>query len=261
MSFAEASSITATGDSWRGFNPEGWDIVGITNGGFLMAQAARAAAAETTGRIPLSVTSQFLNPVRPGEVDIEVTSLKEGRNLSMLRSITSQGGRVAIQTTSVLENPDRSRHESTLITRPRPNIPPPDECVQAEPAVDAPFPPPFVGMVDLRLHPEDIAANLEVPRIRGWFRLKDGESMDVFAVLLCADAFMPPIFNTDLPVGWTPTVELAVQVRMPNPSGWLQCEFTSRFVTDGLLEEDGEIWDEAGRLVALSRQLALVPRG
>jgi acyl-CoA thioesterase len=46
---------------------------------------------------------------------------------------------------------------------------------------------------------------------------------------------------------------------MPAP-GWLRCRFTTRFVTGGLLEEDGEIWDQSGRLVALSRQLALVPR-
>jgi hypothetical protein len=41
----------------------------------------------------------------------------------------------------------------------------------------------------------------------------------------------------------------------------LRCKFATHFVTGGFLEEDGEIWDPAGRLVAQSRQLALVPRG
>ncbi|HSM43661.1 MAG TPA: thioesterase family protein [Acidimicrobiia bacterium] len=98
------------------------------------------------------------------------------------------------------------------------------------------------------------------PLMRGWFRLRDDEPMDTHALVLAADAFPPAIFNSNLPVGWTPTVDLSVQVRNPPPSGWLACRFATRFVTGGLLEEDGELWDESGRLVALSRQLALVPR-
>jgi len=52
-----------------------------------------------------------------------------------------------------------------------------------------------------------------------------------------------------------------VTVKVEPVPGWLRCRFTTRFVSGGFLEEDGEIWDGDGRLVAQSRQLALVPRG
>lgn len=134
----------------------------------------------------------------------------------------------------------------------------------AEPSTTAPLPPPFTGKVDVRIHPEDASALVGQrsgsPVMRGWFRLRDGEALDAHAVVMATDAFPPAIFNSSLPVGWTPTIDLTVQVRDPAPSGWLACRFSTRFVTDGLLEEDGELWSEDGRPVALSRQLALVPR-
>ena len=96
--------------------------------------------------------------------------------------------------------------------------------------------------------------------VRGWFRLRDGEPIDPIGLLVAVDGFPPTIFNADLPVAWTPTVELTAHLRGVPAEGWLRCAFTTRFLTGGYLEEDGVVWDERGRLIAQSRQLALVPR-
>ena len=149
-----------------------------------------------------------------------------------------------------------------LVDSAPPDLPPPDECIAVEPTDT--FPPPFMGQVDLRLHPDDAGfangAPSGEPRVRGWFRLRDDEPVDTLGLILATDAFPPTAFNARLPVAWTPTVELTAHVRARPAPGWLRCAFTTRFVTGGFLEEDGEIWDERGHLVAQSRQLALIPR-
>jgi acyl-CoA thioesterase len=122
----------------------------------------------------------------------------------------------------------------------------------------------MMGRVDLRLHPDD--ANFLKgkpsgdPLIRGWLRLPDNEPMDPFGLLLATDCFAPTIFNANLPVAWTPTVELTAHIRAVPEPGWLRCRFSTRFISGGMMEEDGEVWDSSGRLVAQSRQLALTPQ-
>jgi hypothetical protein len=136
-------------------------------------------------------------------------------------------------------------------------MPPPGECVPIEPTDT--FPPPFMGKVELRIHPEDATFAAGIPRFRGWFRLRDQEAIDSFGLLVAVDAFPPTVFNAQLPIAWTPTLELTAHVRGRPEPGWLRCQFTTRFISAGYLEEDGEVWDGSGRLVVQSRQLALLP--
>ena len=264
MKFAEASAVEGGNGSWTAQLAEGWDIFGVTNGGYLMAIAARAMGNESGGRTLISATGSFMNPASAGPVSIRVEVLKRGRSLSTLRATIARDDKDLVYVTGVYSDPERPVSDADLVTETPPDLPPPNECVPVEPAGDAPIPPPFSGKIEIRTHPDDAAALMgpksEKPRIRGWFRLRDDEPLDAFSVVMAVDAFPPAIFNSRLTVGWTPTIDLTVQVRNPTPTGWLGCVFTTQFVTDGMLEEDGRLWDESGRIVALSRQLALVPR-
>ena len=73
---------------------------------------------------------------------------------------------------------------------------------------------------------------------------------------------MAVAFTVNAPAGdfvakWNGT---PVHVRARPEPGWLKVRHATRNLSGGMFEEDCEIWDSAGRLVAQSRQLALVPR-
>jgi len=264
MRVREATAVTGGPDRWVGELADGWDILGITNGGYGMALATRAMESAASGRRLISATGTFINRSTPGRVQIDVETLKEGRTTSTLRSTVSRDGTSLFFVTAVFGSATSSTDARDMVAGDPPALPDPGSCVLVQPVEGAPFPPPLSDKVEIRIHPDDAAAFLgthsAVPSMRGWFRLLDGEPIDAHALVFATDAFPPAIFTSEVGPGWTPTVELSVQVRNPTPTGWLSCRFTTRFVTGGMLEEDGELWDEAGRLVALSRQLALVPR-
>jgi acyl-CoA thioesterase len=262
VGFASDTAVRATGeDSYSAEVRPGWDIAGHANGGYLLAIVVRAMR-EATGRPdPVTVTGHFLSPGQPGPVSISTEVVKRGRRFSTATGSLDAGGARLLQVLGSFGDVSSPIGPERVDAEP-PDLPAPDSCVAVVPGDT--FPPPFMGRVDLRLHPDDagfaIGTPSGQPRVRGWFRLRDGEPSDTVALVLAADAFPPTIFNAALPVAWTPTVELTAHVRARPQPGWLRCAFTTRFVTGGFLEEDGEIWDDTGRLVAQSRQLALIPR-
>jgi hypothetical protein len=95
--------------------------------------------------------------------------------------------------------------------------------------------------------------------IAAWFRFKDGREPDPISLLTVVDLLPPVTFDLGTP-GWAPTLELTANVRAIPAPGWLRLQHATRNVAGGMFEEDCEVWDSAGRLVAQSRQLARLPR-
>jgi len=260
--FATATAVQpAAAGQWLASIHLGWDIAGNANGGYLLAVATRALAAATGRPDPVTVTGHYLSPGQPGSVRITTQILKQGKRFATGTATMFSGARPLLAVLGTLGDLSQAQGPELVEGAP-PELPPPGQCVRLQPA--GTFPPPFIGRVDLRLHPDDaaFAAGRQSgrPLMRGWFRLPAAEHIDSLALLCAVDAFPPTAFNARLPVAWTPTVELTAHIRASPAPGWLRCRFSTRFVTAGFLEEDGEVWDSTGRLVGQSRQLALVPR-
>jgi acyl-coenzyme A thioesterase PaaI-like protein len=238
----------------------GWDIGGNANGGYLMAIAGRAMSA-AVGRPPVTMTAHYLRPAPTGPCEIEVTTIRSGRRFATATaSLTMESGRV-LQLLGTFG--DQTPGGPSLTREPPVELPAYDEC-EVPPADPDRAAPAMFRQLAVRIRPGDegfrTGSPSGSPEIRGWFAFADGEPIDAIGLLLVADAFPPPIFNSGLPAAWVPTVELTVHIRgVPEP-GPLRCWFRSRFIHDGLLDEEGEIWDSTGKLVAQSRQLALYPR-
>lgn len=269
MTFADAialrrmSATTFTADV-----PPGWDIAGATNGGYLTALVAAAVVEVLGAPDPITVTTHFFRPVRPGPVVVEVDEMRRGRSLSTAaaRLVDADGQLLLAALATVGALPSMAEVPDgvpALLSGGPPELDPAEECLLIEPTDT--FPPPFMAHVRLRLPRSSAGFAMGRPggraEMRGWFALPNDEPVTSLAALMAADAFPPPVFNSALPIAWTPTVELTVQLRARPSGGPLQCAFRTRFVQGRFLEADGELWDADGTLVALSRQLALVPRG
>lgn len=260
--FEQATAVEQIGEwQYRGAIAEGWDIAGNANGGYVMAVGARAMSA-ALGRPPLSVTAHFLSPGPVGEAIVDVTIIRDGRRMAVARATLSVDDRAIISLLGTFAPPvEHDETAPSYDSSAPPELPPIDECVRRGPPVESGFGTKVSG----RYHPDDsgfvVGQKSGRPLARGWFEFADRGSIDEFGLLLVADAFAPVCFNVhDVPVSWAPTLEMTTHIRARPADGPVRVRFESRHLRDGYFEEDGEIWDSTGLLVAQSRQIALVPR-
>ncbi|MEM6545622.1 MAG: thioesterase family protein [Pseudomonadota bacterium] len=263
MSFSKATAVDTGERPYKAEIAAGWDIGGNANGGYLLAIGAKAMAAAAARPHPLSMTAHFLSPGRVGPVSIDPQIVKVGRRLTTVRATMQTEDKPLIELLGSFGDLNELEGPARVDATP-PDLPPPEECVRSQPRQDTAAPPQLMSKIDLRLHPEDAkfatGEPTGTPLVRGWVRHIEGEPLDVFGLLLATDCFPPTVFNARLPIAWAPTVELTAHVRGVPEQGWLRCRFSTRFISGGMMEEDGEVWDQSGRLVAQSRQLAFTPK-
>ena len=248
----------------------GWVVGGGLNGGYLLAvigNAIRAELADLGQPDPISVSAYYLAPTTPGPAVVRVRRVREGGQRSTVAaSLVQQQDGAEVERITVLAVYGSLDRMPAEVERqvPPPDLPPVEDCVEAR------FAPeevrriaPLLERFGTRLDPAYVGWAVGKPSrsgvIQGWFKLADDRPLDPVALLLVVDALPPVTFDLGLP-GWAPTLELTAHVRAQPAPGWAIVRHATRNISGGQFEEDCEVWDSTGRLVAQSRQLALLPR-
>lgn len=263
--FDRDTAVTALGDGVFGASMDpGWWVVS-PNGGYVAAVVLRAlaAAVDDPQRAARSFTLHYLSRPMEGPVQVETRVERRGRSLTSTSARLVQDGRVLGLALAAFSRP-RSRELDFTEEEP-PSAPPPERCATLPRRIPvhhrfehrwAVGKPPFEGGHEARGG--------------GWIRLAPDEgTRAVDAVLAAAysDAWPPALFSRLAAHGLgggVPTVDLTVHFRASLPlEGARDDEFTlalfrSRLAREGFIEEDGELWSRDGRLIALSRQHAIV---
>jgi len=272
--FDLATAVTPRPEEPSVFDAElhdGWRTGPGINGGLLLALAGRALSAELGDGVdghldPFSISGYYLSVGRPGPVTLRTETLRRGRTVSTGAASLSQSGDDGepVDRLRVLATyGDLDAHAFDIrTTAAPPELPAPEDCVGTEVTLPEMLKQaPLLENIELRLDPGTAGWAVGAPTgrgvIRGWFRLRDGREPDPLMLLLAVDA-LPPV-TLDLGItGWAPTLELTAHVRAKPAPGWLRLVHSTRNFAGGYLEQDAEVWDSAGRLVAQSRQLARV---
>ncbi|MEU8708086.1 thioesterase family protein [Streptomyces sp. NPDC048565] len=247
----------------------GWTIIRAVNGGYLLAMLGRALGDALPHSDPFSVSAHYLTASVPGPAVIRTQVVRTGRTLSTgeasLFQFAEDGTEVErIRVLATYGRLDDLSDEVRTSAEP-PAIPPLEQCLgTSDGAPSIPGSSAITERLDIKLDPATVGWAVGAPsgkgEMRGWFALADGRDADALSLLLTVDALPPTSFELGLK-GWTPTVELTTHIRCRPAPGPLRVSITTRNLAGGFLEEDADVWDSAGRLVAQSRQLARAPRG
>jgi acyl-CoA thioesterase len=257
--FDRATGVRGGPEAWTAEIDPGWTVAGRPNGGYLLALATRAALGAVGQPHPLVVSAHFLSPAAPGPAELEVYRLRAGRRLAAARVTLAQEGAARLEALVTAGRIDPDGEPGWQRADGPAGLAPVELCVAGRPEMPNGMRANLLDHLDIRVDPATAgwAAGRPAGRLdmRGWVRFRDGREVDPLALLQVVDALPPTSFELGL-VGWAPTVELTVHLRgLPAP-GWLACVVRGQAWRDGWFDEEAEVWDQAGRLVAQSRQFA-----
>jgi acyl-coenzyme A thioesterase PaaI-like protein len=241
----------------------------VVNGGVMVATMLRAVLDSSPLPHPVATSAHFLRVARLAPAEVAVSWLKTGRTAATARATLVQDGQPALEITVTTGTVPAGPSEDAGLTwtGAPPVLPPPEDCLDLGPWPGTVAPDGtagYAGQVVLLLDPAvtgwRFGEPAGQPEMRGYFGLREDRDPDAYLLALAVDALPPVVFGLGA-TGWAPTVELTWHMRMVPAPGWLRVASRCRHVSGGWFDEEAEVWDSAGHLVAQSRQIARLGRG
>ena len=250
--FDDATAVRRIEENrWAATLVEGWRIGEVPNGGYVLAIAGRVLSEALPHPDPLTVNIMYLAPTRLGDAECRVEILRSGGSTTFASLSLYQDGDIKARVNASYTHLDRLQGEDWSPVE-RPIIAPLEDVsttsehgIELRRSVDMHYA--TGGEVFKRGEPDGSGC------FNGWLKFSDGRAPDLLSLLLFADTMAPPVFTVFGALRWVPTVDLSVQLRAKPAPGPIQTRFRSRYMSAGIVEEDGELWDSTGALVALSR--------
>jgi acyl-CoA thioesterase len=258
---ADTGVEPGAGDRFTATVTDRWNVLaGGPNGGYLLALALRALGRRVPQPDPLVTAAFYLRPAAAGPAEIDTELVRAGRRVSTGQASLYQRGKEIVRLVASYGDLAQAGGPTVLLNR-MPDLPDPQDCI--DPLDGGSIPGlTIVDRIDYRTQEPpgwSRGAPTGKPSMEFWMRFKDGREPDLLSLPLLVDAAAPAVLELGAP--GSATLELTVHLRAHPAPGWLACRMSTRHLIGGYHEEDFEIWDSAGQLVAQSRQLALVPGG
>lgn len=242
--------------------PEGWGQGRACYGGLVAALlCARLRHVVGEERVLRSATVSFVGPVVVGPARLTVEVLRSGKNVTQAEARLYQNDEVQ----AVLLASFGATRDSQILVAPQATAP-----AFAGPADSRPMPyvagmmPEFLQQLDMRWAEGQMPfSGSATPDFGGWMRFREAMPAftltHLFGLIDCWPPAVLPMFTTLAPASsmcWT--LEFLHFPEGKTGESWWQYQVRTDASAEGYAHTEAQVWDDAGRLVAISRQTITV---
>ena len=265
--FQEAIKLENLEDNIFIVNPDTNYFVGNTpHGGYLMAVMHKALTSILPHSTAISSSVQYLDRIDAKTFELEVETFKTSRGSSSGIVKLKQDNKICTTFTGTCSDFEFMKGYDDL-QKPLPNIfnesDKKDYIKMNYDKISKGFTPAFIQQLECLIHPDHAWWNRDSndknneARCSAFLEMQGGIP-DQFCLSFYSDILPPVVSNKYGPLGWIPTITLTTHIRQLPSTSELYADFKATDINKGYFEQDCNIWDLNGNLVASSRQLTRI---
>ena len=248
-------------------NPDTNYFVGNTpHGGYLMAIMHKALTNVLPHSTAISSSVQYLDRIEAKPFILEVDTFKTSRGSSSGIVKLKQEDKICTTFTGTCSDFEFMKGYDDL-QKPLPKIfndkDKSDYVKMNYDKISKGFTPAFIQQLECLIHPDHAWWNRDSndknneARCSAFLEMQGGIP-DQFCLSFYSDILPPVVSNKYGPLGWIPTITLTTHIRQLPSTSELYADFRATDINKGYFEQDCNIWDLNGNLVASSRQLTRI---